>query len=67
MPCKSYGSKNLHKGEIAIHFPGSKKIDKPIDWVFPEDVVCLNCGLGEFAVPEAELRLLQKDNAASAG
>lgn len=64
MPCKSYGSENLHKGEIAIHFPGSKKIDKPIGWVFAENVVCLNSGLGESAVPQAELRLLQKGNAA---
>jgi hypothetical protein len=68
MPCKSCGSNNLSKfwGEIAIHFPGLKNLDKTVVWVFPELVVCLDCGTAHFAVPEAELRLLQKGNAAGA-
>jgi hypothetical protein len=52
---------------MSIHFPGAKNIDKPVVWVFPEIVVCLECGTTEFAVPEAELRLLAKDDAGSAG
>jgi len=32
-----------------------------------ELVVCLDCGTTEFAVPEAELRILAKDDAAAAG
>jgi len=37
-------------------------------WVFPELVVCLDCGAAEFAVREAELQLLAKgDSAAAAG
>src|SRR6476660_5657682 len=32
-----------------------KNIDKPIVWVFPELVVCLDCGIAEFAVPEAQI------------
>ena len=69
MPCKSCGSVNQRKfiGEIGIHLPGPKNIDKPVLWVFPEVVVCLDCGAAEFAVPEAELRLLAKGDAASAG
>jgi len=46
--------------EIGIRFPGLKNIDKPVVWVFPELVVCLDCGTAEFAVPEAELGNLQK-------
>jgi hypothetical protein len=69
MPCKSCGSANQRKlsAEIAIRFPGLKNIDKPVVWVFPEIVVCLDCGTAEFAVPEAELRLLAKGDAAAAG
>jgi len=40
-----------------------KNIGKPVVWVFPEVVVCLDCGTAEFAVPEPELRQL----AAAAG
>jgi len=69
MPCKSCGSANQSKfiGEIGIHFPGLKNIDKPIVRVFPGIVICLDCGAAEFAVPEAELRLLAKGDPASAG
>ena len=69
MPCKSCGAANQSKftAEIAIHFPGLKNINKPVVWVFPEIVICLDCGTAEFAVPEAELRLLFEDNAAAAG
>jgi hypothetical protein len=54
------------RGEIVIHFPGLKSIDKPGVWVFPDLVLCLDCGAAEFAVPETELRLLAKgDDAAT--
>jgi hypothetical protein len=58
--CKSCGSDRQKKftGEIVIHFPGLKNVDKPAVWVFPDVLVCLNCGSAEFAVPEAELRVL---------
>jgi hypothetical protein len=52
---------------MAIHFLGLKNIGMPAVWVFPEVVVCLDCGTAEFAVPEAELRQLAKDGAAAAG
>jgi hypothetical protein len=43
---------------MGIHFPGLKNIGKPVVWVFPELVVCLDCGIAEFAVPEDKLFLL---------
>jgi hypothetical protein len=52
---------------MGIRFPGLKNIDKPVVWVFPEVVVCLDCGTAEFTVPEAELRQLEKSDATSAG
>jgi hypothetical protein len=67
MPCKSCGSVNQSKltAEIAIHFPGLENLDRPAVWVFPELVVCLDCGTAEFAVPEAELRQFAKGDAAA--
>ena len=51
---------------MAIHFPRLKNIERPVVWLFPEVVVCLNCGAAEFSVPEAELQLLGKDDVAAA-
>jgi hypothetical protein len=60
MPCKC-GSPNQNElsAEMAIHFVGLKNIDKPVVWVFPKVVVCMDCGTAEFVVPEAELRQLR--------
>jgi len=52
---------------MAIHFLELENIDKPVVWLFPEVVVCLDCGTAEFAVPEAELRQLTKGGAAAGG
>jgi hypothetical protein len=67
IPCKPCGSVNRKKfsAEMGIHFPELKNIDKPIVWVFPEVVVCLDCGIAEFGVPEEELRQLAKGDAAA--
>jgi hypothetical protein len=67
MPCKFCGSLNQSKftAEIAIHFLGLKNLDRPAVCVFPELVVCFDCGKAEFAVPQAELRELA--NGAAAG
>lgn len=69
MPRKSCGSENLHKfkGEIAVHLPGLKNLDKPPVYVRSEVLVCLTCATAQFVVPEAELHLLQKGSAAGAG
>ena len=57
---KSCQSGNLREfaGEICIHLPGIKNVDKPHVMVFPTLVVCLNCGLAEFSIPHHELQLL---------
>jgi hypothetical protein len=41
-----------------IHFLGFENLEKPEVMVFPKILVCLDCGVTEFTVPEAELRLL---------
>jgi hypothetical protein len=60
MSCKSCQSENHHNfnGEVAIHLPGLKGLNKPIVWVFPNLLVCLNCGFAEFLIPDSELRQL---------
>jgi len=69
MPCKSCRSVNQKKfsAEMGIHFPGLRNIDEPVVCVFPELVVCLDCGTAEFVIPEVELRQLAKGDAAAAG
>jgi hypothetical protein len=69
MLCKSCGSVNQKKfsAGMDIHFPGLKNIDNPAVWVFADVVVCLDCGIAVFAVPEEELRQLAKGDAAAAG
>ena len=63
MPCKACGSnKRANFGaEIAIHMPGPNSLDKPHLLVFPEILVCLNCGNAEFTVPENQLRALANE------
>ena len=69
MPCRSCGSVNQRKfsAEMGIHFFRLKNIDKPVVWVFPKLVVCLDCGTAEFVLPDAELCLLAKNDAAATG
>jgi hypothetical protein len=59
----AYDNHDTFNGEIAIHFPGLKGLDKPIVWTFPKLAVCLECGFTEFTVPERELRVLVKGEA----
>jgi hypothetical protein len=60
MKCNTCGSANQREfsGEVALHFPGLKGVDKPIVWMFPRILVCLNCGHSVFTVPETQLRAL---------
>ena len=51
-------------GKSPFISPGSKGLDKPIVWVYPKLLVCLNCGFTEFAIPEAELRRLVESDPA---
>lgn len=67
MPCKSCGSVNQNEfiAEMGIRRPGLKHIGDPVAFVWHEVVICLDCGTAEFVVPEAELRVLAKGNAAA--
>jgi hypothetical protein len=60
MICRVCGSEELGEftGELAIHFPGLRDLNKPVVWVFPEIWVCLNCGNAGLSVPENALRVL---------
>lgn len=50
MMCKLCRSHNLKtfSAEMNIHFPSYQNLEKPTLWVFPEVVVCLDCGFAEF-------------------
>ncbi len=60
MPCLLCGSGNEAEltGEIVIHFSGLKNLDKPGVWVFPNLLVCLDCGFLQSTVPAPELTFL---------
>ena len=62
MSCQP-ANRSTFNGEIAIHFPGLEGLDKPIVWVFPKLLVCMNCGFTEFVLPEAELQRLVENDA----
>jgi len=65
MACNSCGSVNQRKftSEIDIHFPGLSNVRKSPILVYPELLVCLNCGKAEFTVSKDELALLAKSDA----
>ena len=69
MACNSCGSVNQEQftSEIDIHFPGLSNARKSPVLVFPEILVCLNCGKAEFVVPKDELALLAKSAATGGG
>ena len=52
-------------GEVALHFRRPENLDKPTVLVFPEVLICSDCGLAHFAVPERQLRQLAKGAAAA--
>ena len=60
MACRSCSSKNQKEFgfELNIHFPGREGLDIAPVLVFPQGIVCLDCGFSEFVVPQTELRRL---------
>lgn len=55
---------------MGIHFMGLRNLDKPTVWVFPQLLICMDCGFAEFVVPEAEheqLLTLSSDHKMSFG
>jgi hypothetical protein len=59
--CQSCSSERREEfnAETAIHFRGLEGLNKPIVWVFPRVLVCLDCGLTELFVPARELSVLK--------
>jgi hypothetical protein len=49
--------------EMAIHFAG---LGKPHVFILPRILVCLDCGLSRFELPEAELQELREGRVSSA-
>lgn len=48
--------------EVNIHLPGVEGLTKPTVLAFPLIAVCLDCGVAQFTVAEAELeRLAERD------
>jgi len=68
MKCAACGSYSYRAfpAEVLIHFPGLVNIDKSPVFVFPKITICPECGVGQFRVPEAELRLLMNRDVAAA-
>jgi len=63
MSCRRCASANLSRfpTEIAIHLPG---LSTPHVFLFPNVVVCMDCGFTEFVILGTELRrLAQADTA----
>jgi hypothetical protein len=50
--------------EVNVHFPGLKNLDKPSVFVFPKLLVCLDCGISQFATPKTELAILARGSVA---
>jgi hypothetical protein len=63
--CQRCESLQLRKftAEINMHFPGYEGLAKPSVWVFPQVLVCLDCGLAQFPIPQLELERLAADDA----
>ena len=68
MKCQVCGSQEQRKfpAEVVINFPGVENLKESPVLVFPQLLICIHCGRAEFAMPEAELRLLARANAAVA-
>jgi hypothetical protein len=61
MSCVLCGSANNSEfsAEINLHFSGLENLDKPSGLVFPQVLLCLDCGFSRFTTPETELGLLR--------
>jgi hypothetical protein len=67
MACKSCGSVNQGEfsSEVDIHFSELRNVKKSPLLVYPELLLCLDCGNAEFMVPKDQLALLSKTDATS--
>ncbi len=51
--------------EMIIHFKRLANLDKPGIWVFPKLLICSDCGISRFSVPQDALELLAERTPAS--
>jgi hypothetical protein len=60
MRCDSCNSENqlLCPAEISLHYPERKNLTERPVWIFPTLRVCLDCGVTQFVISEAELKML---------
>ena len=64
--CKSTNRREF-PAEINIHLTGVGSLTKPTVWIFPRLSVCLDCGVAQFSVTDAELdRLSERDTGGQA-
>jgi len=63
MNCKRCNSQNQSTfgAELALHVPDLRDLNVGPILMFPEVLVCLQCGFAEFTVPENEIKLLSKN------
>src|SRR5580704_18883076 len=62
-PLCASGNQGEFGTEMRIHFRGLKNLAKPIAWLFPILLVCLDCGFSRFTIPETELTSLREGSA----
>jgi hypothetical protein len=63
MPCRLCHSKNqrLFPTEIAVHAPSDGDVENLRQTlVFPQVLVCLDCGFSEFSISDEKLRELPR-------
>jgi hypothetical protein len=60
MTCARCSSEDLSQfgAEVNFHFPGHEGLTEPTVWVFPQVVVCFDCGYADFSIPGSELQRL---------
>jgi hypothetical protein len=65
MSCRVCASENQSgfPTEIAIHLAG---LSTPHVFLFPQVVVCMDCGFTEFSIPKTELPRLAKNDSRAA-
>ena len=63
MVCPSCQSHNQAEftAEMIVHLPNPDNLDKPGIWLSPKLLVCLDCGVSLFTIPEPRRRLRVSD------
>jgi len=61
MSCIACGSIDQREfsSQIVLHFSGIKKLNEPGVWLFPNLLVCMDCGYSHFTIQEPGWRPLQ--------